>query len=228
MPSSFQAPHSPTCAGCAGSVTSKIRKSGFRGRSLARDRVVGLRGLELGVGDGGVDVRLPADGLEPDLVRPARVGGDECQAARMGRVGDVVETETAEGSRRPSTAGLEARHGKLAGERRGLDVLDDRLLRPAASERRVCLHVCVGGDSPRMRGFPNVVHADAQAGAVLSVPAREVRVALVDVDVAAVAAAGIHMRDRLGVGRFRRARSGSRRGASPSRSARMTIRRTSS
>ncbi len=31
IPSSFHAPHSPTCTGCSGSLTSKMRKSGLPG-----------------------------------------------------------------------------------------------------------------------------------------------------------------------------------------------------
>src|SRR5262249_37195923 len=144
---------------------------------------------ELRERDRRVDVGAAADRLQPDLVRSAGIGAEERELLRRARVGDVVEPEAAVRVR--ARAILEADGGELAGEARRRRMLDDRLLRPRAANGEIRRSVRERRDMPWPARLAQVVDADALRGTSGAVPAREVGEALVDEDVARVAATRI-------------------------------------
>src|SRR2546430_13982437 len=154
----------------------------------------GRMARELGKWDRRVDIGATTDRLQPDLVRAARIRADKRELLRGARVGDVVEAEAAKGIR--PRAVLETDRCKLTREARRRRVLDDRLLRPGASNGEIRRAVGERGDMPRPARLAQAVDADALRRAVAAVPAREVGEALVDEDVARVAAARVSVAER--------------------------------
>ena len=184
-PSSFQAPQPPTTTGLRGSLTSTIRKSGSPGVCAVR------RAAQLGGDDRRVDVGPAAHRLEPELVGAARVGPEACEL--LGRRGprDVVEREALErAGAQACTLVTASSPGTPA-----LDVADDRLLRPGARDP------AEGGELLRAAGVGEREDPDALSGTARCAPvAREIGVAAMEDDVAAVATGSACVREHLETG----------------------------
>src|SRR5438105_12231823 len=131
--------------------------------------------------------------LQTKLLHAAVLVAEDRKPLRPARVRHVVQAKAPERVR--PGAVLEARRGELAAEGSRGDVLDDCLLRPRTTNFDVGTSVAEGRDVPRPARFAQVVDADALRRAAASVPAGQVRVTTMGIDVAGVAAARVDVPD---------------------------------